>query len=159
MSSNDPGAHGLPQQQPSQPQYAQPGAAPQYAQQAPPPGAPQQQPAYGSPPAPRADGRVDVLGIVALVLVALPALTSFLTPLIYRQAAVTGGMAVVGFAIPATHLAVMIVAAGLALAGVLQRGATRFRWAAVGALVAAALGIVSVIGGTVGGWLMSMIPY
>ncbi|WP_449282098.1 hypothetical protein [Leucobacter sp.] len=110
-------------------------------------------------PPPHTAGGVNVLGVVALVLVSLPALMSFFVPLIYRQAAMSSGIAVVGFVIPMIQLAVLVVAAGLAIAGVLQRGATRLRWAAVGALVSAALGILSIIGGTVGGWALSMMPY
>lgn len=154
--------HGaIPQGTPQQPQYAAPQQpAPQYAapQYAEPPhttpqyAAPQQPFAQGSGAA-RALGRVNILGIVALALVAAGALLNVFIPFIYRAMAETGDIGSAISAVGTVQAVLHVIAAGLALAGVLQRNAPRVRWAAIGALVACALWVVSALGSLLTGWI------
>ncbi|MFV0435354.1 MAG: hypothetical protein ACK5LO_15450 [Leucobacter sp.] len=147
-----------PQTQPQQPQFA---PQPQYQQ---PTGQPISAPGYapyGSAtpqPAPQRE-RVNVLGIVALAVLTVLMLLSFITPLLYRQAAWGGQLTIITTVLPIAQVAVMLIALGLAIGGVLQRSATRFRWAAVGALVSAALSLLSTVSVTLGGLLASALPY
>ncbi len=163
MSSSDPTpqqppqahSHGQPQQPQPQQQYAPPtqGVPPQgsqaYAQQQ---WAPQ-------PARPAATGRLNVLGVVALAILALFALLSFVLPLLYREAALSGSYTFISVGLPLTQGVLVLAAIGLAIGGVLQRSAPRMRWTAVGALVSGALSLVSMTGSMVGGWIASALPY
>ncbi|RGE23636.1 hypothetical protein [Leucobacter sp. wl10] len=152
MSYRDPEAP-IPSQQQQQ-QFPQQEFSQQQLPQQPALYAPQYAP-YGAP----VQQRANVLGIVALALVALPALLNVLIPLIYRQAVLAEQMSFAAFMLPTAQLLVMITALGLSIGGVLQRRAPRFRWAAIGALVCASLSIVSIIGSLAGSWMASVIPY
>ena len=146
MSSTDPMNPGA-SQQPRQ--YAPPFYAPAPGQAAPGQAGPlQAAPAQPAPPA-----RVNVLGIVALALVALGALLNVFLPFVYRAMAETGD---IGSAITAVGIAqavLHVIAGGLALAGVLQRNAPRLRWTAIGALVTCALWALSALGSLLTGWI------
>ncbi|MBL3686497.1 hypothetical protein D3248_05960 [Leucobacter zeae] len=154
--------HGaIPQGTPQQPQYAAPRqpapqyAAPQYAEP------PHTTPQYAAPQQPFAQGsgaarpldRVNILGIVALALVAAGALLNVFIPFIYRAMAETGDIGSAISAVGTVQAVLHVIAAGLALAGVLQRNAPRVRWAAIGALVACALWVVSALGSLLTGWI------
>lgn len=132
-----------PQPQP-QPHYA----APQYAPQSPAP-QPQQplyappQQGYASAPASTAE-RVNIPGIVSLGLVALSTLVSVLSPLFYRSALSSGqSLAPVTGVVQTLQAILLLVALGLAIFGVLLRGAERWRWAAIGALVSASISVAA----------------
>ncbi len=126
---------------PVEPTQAQP-IAPPFAQRT----APQQSPG----------GRVNVLGIIALSLLALTVLSGFVTPLFQHAALLAGRSATVLFLMPLAHLGVTLVAVGLAIGGVVQRSASRMRWTAVGALVAGVLGTVSTAASLLGSWALSL---
>jgi len=148
MSSTDlpnPGASQQPQQY-APPQYAPPQYAhPQYAD-------PRQPFDPGSPaPAPR--GRVNALGIVALALVGVGALLNVFLPLLYRVLATSGEIGTAISAVGTVQAVLHVIAGGLAIGGVLQRNAPRFRWAAIGALVTSALWAISALGSLFTGWV------
>ena len=168
MSSTDP-QQPAPQQPDTPPQY-QP--APQQPRYLPPlphspghqPHPPQQQASFGAPdprPAPhqpaRSNGGVNVLGIIALALLVVQTVFGAFTPYFYRMAvenftAVTTGITVV-------NVLILLAVLGLAIGGVLQRGADRFRWAAIGSLVAGGLGVAGMILNLFSGWALSMLPW
>ena len=105
-------------------------------------------------PAPAIPGaRVNVLGIVALALLALQTTFGAFTPLLYSLA--TENFAVLTTGITVVNTLILLAALGLAIGGVLRRNATRFRWTAIGSLVAAALGLVGMFLSLIGGWIAS----
>ena len=114
-------------------------------------------PAWG---APSGGGRANVLGIVALALLALNVLVGAMMPLAFRQVAMTSGdYGAVSLIFGVISGVLLVAALGLAIAGVLQKQATRFRWTAIGALVAAAFGIVGYALNLLMTGLMSVLPY
>lgn len=118
-----------------------------------------QQAPTGAPTAAAAGERLNLLGVIALALLVLLALLSFLQPLFYRQAAMAGDFSTLSMVLAIIHAGVTFVALGLAIGGVLQRTARRLRWTAVGSLVAGGLALLSMIGNLVGGWISSALPY
>ncbi|UOQ60437.1 hypothetical protein MUN76_00150 [Leucobacter rhizosphaerae] len=94
-----------------------------------------------------------MLGLVALALLALDTLFAAFTPFLYRTA--TDNFAAVSASITVVHLLLLLAALGLAIAGVIQRGADRFRWAAVGSLVAGGFGLVGMLLNLFTGWVSS----
>jgi hypothetical protein len=84
---------------------------------------------------------------------------SFVLPLLYREAALSGSYTFISVGLPLTQGVLVLAAIGLAIGGVLQRSAPRMRWTAVGALVSGALSLVSMTGSMVGGWIASALPY
>lgn len=131
---------------PRAPQIGQPQYAPPHYAQAP------LQPVPARSPN---SGRANVLGILALSLLALQMILGTFTPLLYRL--VNENFAVLTTGITVVNVLIMLAALGLAIGGVYQRGATRFRWAAVGSLVAAGLGLVGTILSLIGGWITSVL--
>lgn len=135
MSVHGPGhpshPHAAPQEPPRQPQYAPP--LPGYQQ-------PQQ-------PVPPATGKLNVLGIIALSIQVLVTISSAFTPTLMFRLSLDLGMAAqsVGLLLAGIHLFWALVVGGLGLGGVLQKQASRLRWTAIGALVAAGLGLLSVV--------------
>ncbi|GAB2549582.1 hypothetical protein [Leucobacter ruminantium] len=175
MSSPDqqpePQQYAQPRYAPPQQQYAQAHAQQQYAadlgasatqhhyQQAPYQQAPHPQAPIGAPTASPTGERLNLLGVIALALLVLLALLSFIQPLFYRQAAMVGDFSTLSMVLAIIHAGVTFAALGLAIGGVLQRTARRLRWTAVGSLVAGGLALLSMIGNLVGGWISSALPY
>lgn len=172
-----------PPQQPEPQQYA-PQGQPQYAQQQPAP-APQQAPQQQQPaPAPQQQyaqqqyasqpqaqqaaypaarggeaGRLNLLGVIALGLQVLLALSNAFLPLLYRQVAMSGDFSVISVVMPVTQGVMQLIIVGLAVAGLLQRSAPRLRWTAIGALVSGGLSLLSMAGSLLGNWIASALPY
>lgn len=130
-------------------QYAQPSAQPQYAQQRYTQAAPQQQQRNQS-----ATGSLNVPGIIALVLLLLTTFIPLLTPALYRAAATSDSFSAISAAISGTNALLLIVAGALAVVGLVVRRFTRWRWAAIGAAVAVAVGFLSFVFSWVGGLVM-----
>lgn len=151
----------LPPQAPQpQPHYA----APQYAPQPPAP-QPQQaqyappQQGYASAPASTAE-RVNIPGIVSLGLVALSTLVSVLSPLFYRSALSSGqSLAPLTGVVQTLQAILLLVALGLAIFGVLLRGAERWRWAAIGALVSASISVAAMVLSLIVNLFSAAFPY
>lgn len=146
-----------PQPQPhyAAPQYAPhpPAPQPQQAQYAPP------QQGYASAPASTAE-RVNVPGIVSLGLVALSTLVSVLSPLFYRSALSSGqSLAPVTGVVQTLQAILLLVALGLAIFGVLLRGAERWRWAAIGALVSASISVAAMVLSLIVNLFSAAFPY
>ena len=99
---------------------------------------------------------VNVLGIIALSLLAMIALTSFVTPFAQRSALSAGVSPVMLAVFPLVTLALTLVAVGLSLGGVLQHSANRLRWTAIGALVAGVLEAVTIVTSLLGSWALSL---
>lgn len=141
-----------PQQPVQQPQYAQP----QYAQ-------PQQQPHVAQTPpyaaprqAPRAPGGLNVPGIVALLVLLLTTLTPLVTPVIYNTAARSGSLTAATIAVALVHVLLLLIAGALAIIGLLTKHLTRWRWAAIGAAVSVAIGLVSFALSWFSSWLVGI---
>lgn len=144
-----------PQPQPhyAAPQYAPQPPAPQQAQYAPP------QQGYASAPASTAE-RVNIPGIVSLGLVALSTLVSVLSPLFYRSALSSGqSLAPVTGVVQTLQAILLLVALGLAIFGVLLRGAERWRWAAIGALVSASISVAAMVLSLIVNLFSAAFPY
>lgn len=136
---------------PEQPAPQQP--APQYAPYVAP--APAHAPALSAAFPPASASRPNVLGILALALLVLEMLFGSFTPFLYHAA--TGNFAAVSAAITIVHALLLLAALGLAIAGVLQRGRDRFRWAAIGSLVASGLALVGIVLNLFSGWLSTFL--
>ncbi|SDQ53844.1 hypothetical protein [Leucobacter chromiiresistens] len=136
------------QPQYAQPQYAQPGTQPQDAQQRYTQAGPQQQRSQS------AAGSLNVPGIIALVLLLLTTFIPLLTPALYRAAATSDSFSAISAAISGTNALLLIVAGALAVVGLVVRRLTRWRWAAIGAAVAVAVGFLSFVFSWVGGLVM-----
>lgn len=98
--------------------------------------------------------RTNILGISALALLLVQVLLGGITPFLYRAAtdnfmAITTGITVV-------NILILLAALGLAIGGVIQRNADRFRWTAIGSLVAGGIGVVGMIVNLLGGWASSV---
>ena len=78
-----------------------------------------------------------------------------LTPVIYQTAATTGSLSAMSAVIAGVDLLLLLVAGALAIVGIVVRRFTRWRWAAIGAAVAAAIGLVSHVSSWIGGLLLS----
>lgn len=139
------------QPHPHQAQPQQPFGQPQSPQHPQPQYAPYAAPGLASAHDPTV--RTNVLGLVALALLALDTLFAAFTPFLYRTA--TDNFAAVSASITVVHLLLLLAALGLAIAGVIQRGADRFRWAAVGSLVAGGFGLVGMLLNLFTGWVSS----
>ncbi len=172
MSSFDPHQPAQPDQ-PAQPhqQYAQPQYARPQQPQAPQPPQPRQQyaqpqpqqPQYAqSPPyaaphhAQRAPGGLNVPGIIALAVLLLTSLIPLFTPVIYSTASSSGSFSAVSTVISIVHVLLLLIAGALAVMGLLAKHLSRWRWAAIGAAVSAALGLVSFVLSWFGGLLLSI---
>ncbi|MGW9021516.1 hypothetical protein ACWGOE_08555 [Leucobacter chromiiresistens] len=131
-------------------QYAQPSAQPQYAQQRYTQAAPQQQQQRNQ----SATGSLNVPGIIALVLLLLTTFIPLLTPALYRAAATSDSFSAISAAVSGTNALLLIVAGALAVVGLVVRRFTRWRWAAIGAAVAVAVGFLSFVFSWVGGLVM-----
>lgn len=159
---------GIPQQ-PQSPSQAQPGyappqghTAPQY--QVPPAYAPQpQQPAWQPAPQPQAPraagGRVNILGVIALVILLLQALGTLFAPAFQFFLAIQIGLdfSLVSLIQTGINVFVLLIAGALALAGVLQKSAPRLRWTAIGSLVAVCLSLVAMVTGLLGGLIVNLL--
>lgn len=140
MSHSDPAPQPPGQPQPQVPQYAQPQAT-QYAP-------PQHQPqgAQGSPYPTQATAGTNVLGIIALAILLLSTLWGMASPFVFHQL-IMGGATYTIYTVSAVIQGIaVLIALGLAIGGVLQKRATRLRWAAVGSLVAASLSLLGILG-------------
>ena len=99
---------------------------------------------------------VNVLGVIALVLLLLQALSSLFTQLILHRL-FESGLPMEAYNIVAIGgFVVLLIATGLAIGGVSQKRATRYRWTAVGALVSAGLSIVAMLSGFIGSSMMAL---
>ncbi|MEJ6489420.1 hypothetical protein PQI23_06770 [Leucobacter sp. USCH14] len=130
-----------PQQQYSQPQYAQPGAY--------------HQPQVVEQPTRGASGSLNVPGILALAVLLLTTFIPLLTPVLYRAVSTTGSFSALSAVIAGANLLLLLVAGALAVVGLVVRRFTRWRWAAIGAAVAVAIGLVSHLFSWIGGLLLS----
>jgi len=146
MSSNEP----------APPQYAQPQQVPpQYL-----PPQPASQPVYQAQSAPRE--RINAFGVIALILVVIPAFLSAVLPFamqaVFRYGDSSSWSAIsLLFAVTNTILSIAGIVLGIC--GVQPRQPHRWRWAAIGAIVAGSIGILSIIGSLVGNQLAAVFPY
>lgn len=149
-----PAPHAVQYSPPQPPVYANPQypAYPQHPSHGQPLG-PQMRSAPG--PERAAGARVNVLGIVALSLLALIVVFDFFTPFAQRSALAAGGPPAIRYIAPLLGLGLILTATGLALGGVLQRSAMRMRWTAIGALVAGVLGAAGSVGSFVSMFVLS----
>lgn len=151
MSNNDPAAADR------QPQMQQP--APRYASPAQPPIGPVQPP-FGPARPPANTGRINVLGVIALAILVLEALLSACMPIVYQATFRSGpSIGTISAVFSVVNILLILAALGLAIGGVLQRGAQRLRWAAIGALVCAAISLAAAVLGLLINWIASMLPY
>lgn len=95
----------------------------------------------------RPQGRLNVLGVIALAIQLLHAIFSAFTPMLVVRVSMDLDINSSGISLMlgGINLFWMLLSGGLALAGVLQKNAPRLRWTAIGALVVSALGIVSIV--------------
>lgn len=137
-------------QQPQAPQYApQPPQAPQYAPQ------PQQQyqqqhsnqqqpyaqyPTHGAAPA-QQSAPLNVFGVIALVVLGVNLLTVLVQPFIFRTFTASYGAASLVINVVTTVL--LLIALVFGILGWIRKGQDRLRWAAIGATVCAAYGLIS----------------
>lgn len=102
-----------------------------------------------------AGGRLNVFGIIALAILVMQALTSVYLPVVMSRLAYDLGLPIAGTSLifGAINLVGILIVGGFALAGVLQKQATRMRWTAVSALVSCGLGLLSLIASLFSGML------
>jgi len=100
-------------------------------------------------------GRLNVFGIIALAILVVQALTSVYLPVVMSRLAYDLGLPIAGTSLifGAINLVGILIVGGFALAGVLQKQATRMRWTAVSALVSCGLGLLSLIASLFSGML------
>lgn len=167
MSSSETRNPNQSQNQPTSPEhgsYQQP-QAPQYAPQPPqytpqPPQAPQyptqqqyqqpqqqyqqqpyaQYPTHGAAPA-QQSAPLNVFGVIALVVLGVNLLTVLVQPFIFRTFTASYGAASLVINVVTTVL--LLIALVFGIIGWFRKGQDRFRWAAIGATVCAAYGLLS----------------
>ncbi|WP_153002096.1 hypothetical protein [Leucobacter chromiiresistens] len=148
----------------AQHQYGQPGAQQQYAQQQ---YAQQQygqqqyaQQQYAQPGTQQrnqsATGSLNVPGIIALVLLLLTTFVPLLTPSLYRASVSSDMFYALIPLIPGTNALLLLIAGALAIVGLVVRRLTRWRWTAIGAAVAVAVGFLSLAFSWIGNLLIGM---
>ena len=153
----------------AQHQYGQPGAQQQYAQQqyAQQQYAQQQhgqqqyaQQQYAQPGTQQrnqsATGSLNVPGIIALVLLLLTTFVPLLTPSLYRASVSSDMFYALIPLIPGTNALLLLIAGALAIVGLVVRRLTRWRWTAIGAAVAVAVGFLSLAFSWIGNLLIGM---
>lgn len=131
--------------QAAQPVQAAQAAVPQYAppQYQPPAQYAQVAPGGGQRGNAHAPGSLNVPGIAALALLLVNALIPMLTPTFYRLAASSDAFQLLGTILSIVNIALLLTAGVLAIIGLVAKRMTRWRWAAIGAAVAAGIGLVS----------------
>ncbi len=97
-------------------------------------------------PAP-SQGALNVMGIIALAILVLHAVSDAFLPMLMSRSAYEWGLSgmMISFLFGGVTLAWTIVAGAFALAGTLQKRASRMRWTAIGSLVACGLTLISLI--------------
>ena len=147
------------------PQYAQPEPPPQYAQPVPAQYAPPiAQPSTGTSAstataARPATGSLNVPGIIALAVLALSSATPLLTPFILRGSFGIGSAVHISLLFAVLNGGTLLIAGVLAIVGLTSKRMTRWRWAAIGAAVATALGLLSLLLSLLGAALAAAIPF
>lgn len=117
--------------------YASPGPAP----------APQPMQGPFSPPAAQ---KLNVMGLIALALVAVECLLAFIWPFFYRFAMDGGNFSAISVITSISHWVLVVPAIALGIVGVLQKQAPRARWAAFAALGAAGSSAIALLGSMLG---------